>query len=220
MTATVEQTREHIAYIGNLMFQRHLLDLAGGNISVRVGDVLCISPRYSGPLYHWSLKPQDVMLIKLDGTLIEGSGELSRESKVHLKLHNQFGDYGTAVIHCHARHVMVFASMNQPIPPIMEATRKFGTVPTAKFAPSHSADLSVNIAAAMEGQEERIRKHAGAVIAPYHGIFAMGRDLDWTADAVERIDTNAFCILMGRSLGASPLFEDERAVMEDTMANA
>jgi L-fuculose-phosphate aldolase len=220
MPPSIEQAREHIAYIGNLLFQRNLLDLAGGNISTRVGDVLCISPRFSGPLYHWELKPKDVMLISLDGEIIEGSGELSREAKVHLKLHNAFGQHGDSVIHCHARHVMVFASMAQPIPPVMEATRKFGTVKVAKFAPSHSADLSVNIAAAMEGQEERISKHAAAVIAPYHGLFAMGRNLNWTADAVERIDTNAYCIIMGRSLGASPMFEEERATMEDMMANA
>ncbi|MDX2162993.1 MAG: hypothetical protein SF162_16880 [bacterium] len=41
-----------------------------------------------------------------------------------------------------------------------------------------------------------------------------GKDLDWTSDAVERIDTNCFALLMGAQLGASPAFERERAAME------
>lgn len=218
MDAKIQQTREHIALIGSILFQRHLLDLGGGNISVRVDDKIVISPRYSGPRYHWALKADDVMVVTPEGEILEGKGELSRESKVHLRLHKEFGEHGTAVIHAHSRHVMVFAALNRPIPPVMEATRKFGTVPCVKFAPSHTAELSVYVADGIRGQEERIRKHGAGVIAPYHGLFLMGRDLDAAADAVERIDTNAFCIMMARSLGASEMMETERAAMEADMA--
>lgn len=211
---TLDKTRAHVAYIGNLLFQRHLLDLAGGNISARVDDLLCISPRYSGPRYHWELRAEDVMVVRLDGTIVEGKGELSRESKVHLKLHKEFGAYGTGVIHAHSRNVLVFASMAKPIPPVLEATRKFGTIPVVSYATAHSADLSENVAGAIRGNEQRISKHAAAALAPYHGLFLMGKDLDAAADAVERIDTNCYCILMGQTLGASENFTAEREQME------
>jgi L-fuculose-phosphate aldolase len=200
MNRSISHIRTQIAETAALLFSRQLLDTAGGNISVRSGDVVCITPRYSGLRHHWNLKPDDVMVVGLDGQILEGSGELSRESKVHLKLQREFNEYGSAVIHAHSRNLLVFASLAQPIPPVLEATRKFGTIPVAQFAPSHTNDLAENIANGIRGQESRIAKQAAAVLAPYHGVFVMGKDLDNAADAVERIDVNAYCILMGQGI--------------------
>ena len=44
-----------------MVFERHLTDAAGGNISVRVGDSVCITPRYSGSRRHWQLQPNQVL---------------------------------------------------------------------------------------------------------------------------------------------------------------
>jgi L-fuculose-phosphate aldolase len=195
------ETRAHIARIGRLLFERHLTDSAGGNVSVRVGDQVCITPRYSGQSRQWQLNPEDVLVVDLDGKLLDGDGQLSRESKVHLKLHQEFRDAGTAVIHAHARNLLVFAAMARPMPPVLEATLKFGEVPVVAFAPAHSATLADNVAGALRGQEARIKKQAAGVIAPWHGLFLMGKELNAAFDAVERFDTNAYCILMGMHLG-------------------
>ncbi|MCC6614277.1 MAG: class II aldolase/adducin family protein [Anaerolineae bacterium] len=216
-TSSLDEMRAIIAETGTRLFDRHLLDMAGGNISGRVGEVVCISPRYSGPRYHWSLRPEDVMIVAMDGTILEGSGELSRESKVHLRLHKEFGEAGTAVIHAHSRNLLVFAAMARSLPPVLEATRKFGVVPVVDYAPAHSAELSEYVAGGIRPNVDRIRKQAAAVIAPYHGLFAMGKDLDSAADAVERLDTNAYCILMGQMIGGSPMLADESAQMEATI---
>lgn len=211
--------RARIAETGALLYERRLLDSAGGNISGRVGDILCLTPRYSGLRHRWNLRPEDVMIVSLEGKIVEGQGELSRESKVHLKLHREFGDAGTAVIHAHSRNALVFAAQGRRIPPVLEATRKFGEIPVIPFAPAHSVELSEYIAEAIRGQKARISKQAAAVIAPYHGLFVMGKDLDSAADAVERIDTNAYCIIMGRLLGGSDMLAHEREAMEATMAD-
>ncbi|MCS6834585.1 MAG: class II aldolase/adducin family protein [Anaerolineae bacterium] len=201
MTTTIDKARADIVRFGALLFERHLTDAAGGNISVRVGDKICISPRYSGQKRQWQLQPEDVLLLDEDGNILEGEGQISRESQVHLKLHRHFKEYGTAVIHCHARNVLVFAAANKSMPPILEANLKFGEIPIVAYAPAHTAQLSQNILGAMIGHEARVRKHAAAAIAPWHGLFVMGKDLDAAFDAAERIDTNAYCILMGRQLG-------------------
>jgi ribulose-5-phosphate 4-epimerase/fuculose-1-phosphate aldolase len=52
----------------------------------------------------------------------------------------------------------------------------------------------------VKGKEEAIRKYAVAVMAPWHGLFVVGKDLDAAFDLTERIDTNAYCILMSRLL--------------------
>ncbi len=218
----VSAMRAKIATIGALMYDRHLTDAAGGNLSARVktsqGDVFCMSPRYSGSKHMWRLKPEQVLVITLDGTILDGGGEISRESRVHLRLHRDFGEHGTAVIHAHARNVLVFCAAARPMPPTLEQMRKFGTIPVIDFAPSHSESLADHVAAAITGNEARIRKQAAAVIAPWHGLFVMGKDLDAAYDAVERVDTNAYILLMSGRLGENDLLADARAALEDNMA--
>ena len=195
------QTRKKIAETGRMVFERHLTDAAGGNISTRVGDdLVCITPRYSGSKRHWQLQPNQVLVTDMLGNKFDGDGDVSRESKVHYRLYQEFPD-GMAVLHSHPRHVMVFVASGQPIEPVLEATLKFGTIPVVdKFAPAHSERLADFIAEAMQGKEEAIRKYAVAVMAPWHGLFVVGKDLDAAFDLTERIDTNAYCILMSRLL--------------------
>ena len=193
------KTRLKIAETGKMVFERHLTDAAGGNISVRVGDLVCITPRYSGSRRHWQLEPNQVLVSDLSGNKLDGDGEISREAKVHFRLYQEFPD-ATAVLHSHARNVMVFVASGQPIEPILEATLKFGTIPVTRFAPAHSEKLADAIAEAVRGKDAEIRKYAAAVMAPWHGLFAVGKDLDAAFDLTERIDTNAFCILMSRLL--------------------
>jgi L-fuculose-phosphate aldolase len=219
LTAEIVATRDHIARIGRLLFDRRLTDAGGGNISCRVGDVVCITPKHSGMKHQWQLEPDHVLVMDMNGAILHGSGEVSRETKVHLGLHREYGPYGTAVIHAHPHNLMVFAAMTRPMPPVLEATRKFGAIPVIDYAPAHSRKLADNVVASMRGRESQIEKHAAGTIAPWHGLFLMGKDLDAAFDAVERLDTNAYCILMGALLSQSDLLEQTRRVMEDTITS-
>ena len=170
-----------------------------------------------------------VLVSDLHGNKLEGDGDVSRESKVHYRLYQEFPD-GRAVLHSHPRHVMVFVASGQPIEPVLEATLKFGTIPVAKnFAPAHSEKLADSIADALRGKDEAIRKYAVAVMAPWHGLFVVGKDLDAAFDLTERIDTNAYCILMSRLLPEGGPMDPETMQMRlseaiktfnDTHANA
>jgi L-fuculose-phosphate aldolase len=210
--------RAKVAMLGRMMFGRWLTDAAGGNISSRIGDKVCISPRYSGSRHQWQLDAENVLVADLDANILLGSGEISREAKVHFRLHREFGDVGTGVIHAHARNVLVFAAQARPIPPVLEATRKFGEIPVTAYAPAHSEHLAEYIANAIAPSRARISKQAAAALAPYHGLFCIGKDIDAAFDAVERIDTNAYCILMGALLGQSDGLASARAEMENAIA--
>jgi len=215
----VQHMRAEIARIGRFLFDRQLTDAAGGNISARVDDVVCMSPSYSGSKRQWQLEPDDVLVVDFDRNILAGDGKISRETHVHFKLHETFGEYGTAVIHAHARNLLVFATAARSMPPVLEATRKFGVTPCIEYAPAHSPKLADNIAETMYGREHRISKHAAGVIAPWHGLFLMGKDLDAAFDAVERFDTNAYCIIMGQMLLANHSIEQPREMMETVIPN-
>tara|TARA_B100000686_G_C16696417_1_gene920794 strand:- start:53 stop:730 length:678 start_codon:yes stop_codon:yes gene_type:complete len=210
----IAKAKAHIAKIGQMLFQRRLTDAAGGNVSVRVDDVMCMSPSYSGSKRQWELESDQVLVVGMDGKILEGDGEVSRETNVHVTLNAEFSDYGNAVIHAHPRNLLVFAALEESMPPVLEANLKFGEIPCVPYAPAHSPDLARHVANGIRGHEERIRKHAFGVIAPWHGLFLMGKDLDAAFDAVERFDTNARAILMARMTGRSDKIEEKREALQ------
>ena len=196
------EARELVAQVGKIMLERNLTDLAGGNISIRVEDKVVMSPSYAGTRRFWQLKPEDALVLDLQGKLLEGGGKVSREAPTHLKLLNGFYPQGQAVIHAHARNIMVFCATRQPIPPVLEYAYKFGEIKLAEYARGgvHGEQLAENVYQALKGQEQRMAKQAAAVMVPWHGLFAVGKDLYSVLDAVERIEVNARCILYGRML--------------------
>lgn len=124
---------------------------------------------------------------------------------------------GKAVVHAHPPNVLVFCAARQSIPPVLEYTLKFGEVQVIPYAPAGSMQLAENIAEALRGQEARVRRQAAAVLAPWHGLFVLGKDLDAAVDAVERIEVNARCILLGRLLKMDGL-DDEGAALAVAVA--
>jgi L-fuculose-phosphate aldolase len=55
---------------------------------------------------------------------------------------------------------------------------------------------------ALEPQKSALEKHGIATLVPQHGIVVVGRDLDDAFDTLERIETNAQAILLGKLFGA------------------
>lgn len=218
LSENIREMRSLIAKMGQMLFSRNLTDAAGGNISVRVDNRLCITATLSGQHKHWSLEPDEILVVDLDGRIIDGDGKLSRETQAHLELHRKYGEYGQAIIHAHPRNIMVFASLAQPMPPVIEATRKFGVIPVAQYAPSETPDLAHYVVEAMQGQEQLISTYGAACIAPWHGIFVMAPDLYAAFDAVELLDTNAYCTIMGRQMIGLAGQEAARKQMESTIS--
>jgi L-fuculose-phosphate aldolase len=190
----METPNELVAYIGRMLFERRLTDMSGGNISLREGGQIYISPRYSGSRKHWQLTPEDILQASVETDELLEHPLCSRESRVHLAIYRSFPDVN-GIVHGHPFHVLPFCAADRPIEMILESTQKLGTVDVIKAAPAHSPDLSANVVQGLRGKEDCIRRQAAAVLAPKHGIFVAGKTLMAALDATERIDWNAWCIL-------------------------
>ncbi len=190
---------EQIALVGRTMFERRLTDMSGGNISVRDGNTIYITPRFSGAKKHWNLDPEDIVCGSIDNDDILQHPMFSREGKAHLGIYRSYPDVG-AILHAHPFHVLPFCVAVKPIPPLTEGTQKFGIIDCIEQAPAHSADLADSIVAGFVGKETRIQKQAAAVLMPYHGIIVAAKDLLMGLDALERIDWNAYCVTVSKML--------------------
>jgi L-fuculose-phosphate aldolase len=195
----MESISEQIIYAGRRLFERKLLDMAGGNISVRDGDAIYITARYSGSKRHWQNQVNDILSGNIHSDKLLDHPQSSRESKAHLAIYRNFPDVG-AIVHAHSFHILPFCAASRPIEPVLEQTQKFGVIKVIEDAPAHTSKLANNIVQGLAGQEAAIKKQAAAVLMPHHGIIVAGKDLLATVDALERIDWNAYCILVQKSL--------------------
>ncbi len=191
--------RTHIAQLGRLLYQRGLTDTAGGNISARAGQCVCMTPKYAGGRSHWDLRPEQVLVLTPGGEILEGEGEVSREALVHLRLYELFASAG-AVVHSHAPNSLVFGAVGRPIPPVLEYVQRLGAVELARYAPTHTAALAANVAEALKEFGRQPEPYAAATIVPGHGLFVVARDLDTAFDVSERIEITARTVLLGTML--------------------
>lgn len=181
------------------MFDRRLTDMAGGNISARVGDTVYMSPRYAGSRYHWDLTPEDLVCGRWADDEITHDPRFSREGWSHLLIYRNFPDVN-AVIHAHPFHVMPFAALCVPMEPVLEATQKFGVIELCEATPGHTRELGEKIVTSLQGKESMMIKQAAVVMIPYHGVICAGKEFYLTLDALERVNTNAYCLLARKQL--------------------
>jgi ribulose-5-phosphate 4-epimerase/fuculose-1-phosphate aldolase len=87
------------------------------------------------------------------------------------------------------------------MPPVLHATEKFGDIIQVPDKPAHSQELADVVADGLRPQISRLARGAVAVMAPKHGLVTLAKDLAIAFDSVERIDTNAYCILHAGAIG-------------------
>lgn len=191
--------KELVAYLGGVMFKRNLTDIAGGNISIRADDQIYISPRYAGRSHHWNLSPEDIVCGRIDSDDLLDNPRFSREGRSHLSIYRAFPEVN-GIIHAHSPHVLPFCAINRPIEPVLRGTEKYGTLNYIPDTPPYSQEQADHIVEYFRGQEERMVSAAAAVLLPRHGLMVVGADIFDVLDALERINTNAWCIIAGKML--------------------
>ena len=154
-----------------------LVDLTFGNVSVidRANGVFAIKP--SGVDYT-KLKPNDIVLIDLEGTQVGGSMRPSSDTPTHCRLFQAFASI-RSVVHTHSRNAVAFAQAGMAIPCLgtTHADYFYGEVPVTRPMASKEID------SAYEWETgnvivERFRsldpEQVSAVLVHGHGPFAWG----------------------------------------------
>ena len=60
--ANIKNIRKSICEIGKLLYDRELVDSSGGNISVRDGDKIYVSPRRTGHDNQWKMEEDSIIV--------------------------------------------------------------------------------------------------------------------------------------------------------------
>ena len=140
---------------------------SAGNMSVRVGDTMAITP--SGVSYA-EMRPQEICLVAPDGREPEAGNQEtpSSETPMHLAIYAATG--AGAVVHTHSPEVIALSAARTELPAIHYAiTGLGGPVRVAPYVRFGSAGLAEAAVTALDGRS--------AVILRNHGAVTYGRDL-------------------------------------------
>ena len=181
---------------------------ASGNVSVRHGDTMLITP--SAVAYD-DLKPGMIAKMPLapDAESWTGSHTPSSEWRFHRDILLARPDAG-AVVHTHAPWSTVLSIARRPIPAIHYMMAAFGgnEIPVADYACYGTAELSANIISALGRMN-------GCLMAN-HGMVVCGPDLTramWLAGELEALahqHYHTLCIGGGHILAPDQIAETAR----------
>lgn len=164
-----------------------------GNMSAycRAENIMYITPT---SVRYETMKPDDVVAMRLDGTILGGEKQPSSEWRMHAAVYRAFPDTG-AVFHTHSPHATAFAVVHRPIPATLIEMHFFlgGDVPCAKYARPGTDAVGENAAAVLAGK--------GGCLLENHGVLAVGRDLDEAYLRAEYIEDAAKIYILANTLG-------------------
>jgi L-fuculose-phosphate aldolase len=198
-----EQEREEVCAYGRQMLDADLTIHTSGNVSRRVEEGILITP--SNMPYH-DITPEDVLLMDLEGTVLEGNRSPSVEHKVHLACY-RFRDDVQGVIHSHPQVATAFAAARVTLPSFLD---EFGVfvgeeVRVADYAMSGTPDVAENLVKAL-GED------SNAAFLASHGLVTVGRTLFDAMRVAKMVERAAGTYLWTLALGGpAELPEDARA---------
>ena len=201
---------EQIAIIIGRIYRSGMTTTSGGNLSIMDGNGdMWITP---AGIDKGSLRPEDIMCVKADGTIV-GPHRPSSEYPFHKAIY-RMNPKARSVIHAHPPGLVTFSVVHE-IPEtsiIPQARAVCGPVGFAEYALPGSELLGKKIV-----EEFRRNPEFKAVIMENHGVVLYGEDI---ADAYQRFETLELCartILNAKTLG-TPKYLTEEQINRHEMA--
>lgn len=175
----LREEREQVVEYCRMLTTHKLTKGTGGNISAcnREKGLMAISP--SG-MDYFKTEPEDVVVLDLEGRVVEGRRVPSSETDMHRLLYIDRSDIN-AVVHAHSTYATTLACMRWNLPAVHYLVGFAGhDVRCAPYATFGTPELA---RVAVEGMKGRF-----AVLLGNHGLLAAGPNMHYAFNVAEEIE--------------------------------
>lgn len=196
----MEKERSFLIEYGKKLVEQGLTKGTGGNLSMfdRESGLMAITP--SG-IDFFQIKPEDIVLMDLDGHVVEGDRTPSSEWEMHLLEYKNRQDLD-AVIHAHTVWAAVMACLRWPLPAAHYMIAVAGKdVRCAEYASYGTHELAVH---ALQGMADR-----KAVFLANHGILTGGASIQEAFNVLVQVEYCCEVYLKAKEVGEPAILPDE-----------
>ena len=181
--------------------QSGLVRGTSGNVSARDREtgLVAITP---SALPFDDLAPEDIVLVDVDRSVVEGRREPSSEVPLHTAVYGARADIA-AIVHTHSPFATAFAVMNRDIPEITVPLALNGRVRCLPFRLPGSDELALVI-------KEGVQRGGTCFLLQNHGVLCCGLDLKKALDAAVYVEEGAqvACYVLAAGGELPPIPED------------
>lgn len=202
-------------YRANLQLKENaLVTLTWGNVSEidRESGLVVIKPSC---MPYGAMTPDDMVIVDLNGNIVEGKRRPSSDLPTHLELYRQFGNIG-GITHTHSRWATVFAQAGRTIPMLgtTHADTFYGDIPCTRKL---TAD---EISGEYERETGRVICEAFAgknpmdipgVLVYSHGPFTWGKSAEGSVENAVVLEETAMIAWHTLKLNPTVEFQKELA---------
>jgi L-ribulose-5-phosphate 4-epimerase len=189
----LEHPKEELCHLHLELPRNGLVKWTGGNVSARDPETGLVVIKPSGVRYE-VLRPEDHVVVNLDGEVVEGNLKPSSDTASHLYIYRHRPDVN-GVVHTHSPYATAFAAVGKPIPCCLTAIAdEFGeAIPCAGFALIGSEAIG-----------KQVVEHIGsskAVLLKQHGVFTIGETATAAVKAAVMVEDIAKTVWLAMQIG-------------------
>ncbi len=165
----MEKERKLIVEYGKKMSSAGLSKGTAGNISAYDPETgyMAISPSGIG---YFDTKPEDVVVMTLDGQIVDGEKKPSSEYGLHAVMYQEKPE-ARAAVHTHSKYCTALACMREPLKAVHYVVASAGVseIPCAEYATFGTEELANSV--------KRALGVSRAVLLANHGIITCGPNM-------------------------------------------
>ena len=175
--------KEQILETSIYSYNQGLFAGTSGNLSAfdKESKLVVITPT---SIRYDKMKADDIVVIDLEGKLVDGKHEPSSEWQMHCEIYKLRNDV-FSVFHTHSPYATAFAVNRRPIPLILIEMVPFlgGEVPVAKFALPGTKKMGIEALKVLD-------RKFGCLLSN-HGVLAIGKTIDESHIRAEYVEDAA-----------------------------
>lgn len=209
----LERLREELVRLHAELPRHGLVVWTGGNVSARDPETGLVAIKASGLRYE-DLTAESMVVLDLDGTVVEGSLRPSSDTLSHLYVYRHRPDVN-GVVHTHSRFATAFAAVGRSIPVYLtaQADEFGGEIPCSGFAMIGNEAIGAEIVAGIGASP--------AILLKNHGVFTVGPTAEAAVKAAVMVEDIAATVWAALQIGTPDVLPDEIvASLHDRYTNA
>jgi L-ribulose-5-phosphate 4-epimerase len=189
----LESLREKLWQLHLELPKQNLVAWTSGNVSERDKETGYVVIKPSGLRYE-DLRPEHMVVVDLEGKVIEGTLKVSSDTASHLYIYRNRPDVN-GVVHTHSAYATAFAAIGKPIPVYLtaQADEFGGPIPCGGFALIGGEEIGKVVLESIGDSK--------AVLLKNHGVFTLGSNGEAAVKAAVMVEDIARTVWLALQMG-------------------